>query len=111
MKDVAQETTDSANGTTYLLKLIDIARVWSREADRPLPAALFTDRFRSRIPAACCAGIRRLLEARSTPRTVSLPEQPISEEASATILGITGRNFRLFNRLLTQIERRSKSTR
>lgn len=52
--------------------------------------------------------IRRLLALaqRWTPAGVNLPDQPWAEEAiAAIIIRITGGNFRLLNRLLTQMER------
>lgn len=49
--------------------------------------------------------IRRLLAQQWTPDGVNLPEQPWAEEAIAAIIRITGGNFRLLNRLLTQMER------
>jgi len=49
--------------------------------------------------------IRRLLAQRWTPAGVNLPGQPWAEEAIAAIIRITGGNFRLLNRLLTQMER------
>jgi DNA transposition AAA+ family ATPase len=51
------------------------------------------------------AEMRFLLERRWAPVGVKLPEQAPSEEAAAAVLRITGGNFRLFHRLLTQIER------
>ena len=49
--------------------------------------------------------IRRLLEQRWTPPGVHLPQHPLDPETVATIIRITGGNFRLLNRLLTQMER------
>lgn len=48
---------------------------------------------------------RQLLERRWTPPGVRLPDHPLESEAVAAIIRITGGNFRLLNRLLTQIER------
>ena len=47
--------------------------------------------------------MRRLLTKRWTPPGVILPEMDL--EAVASVIRITGGNFRLFERLLTQIER------
>lgn len=49
--------------------------------------------------------IRRLLAQRWTPAGVNLPEQPWAEDAIAAIIRVTGGNFRLLNRLLSQMER------
>jgi DNA transposition AAA+ family ATPase len=49
--------------------------------------------------------IRRLLAQRWTPAGVNLPDQPWAEETIAAVIRITGGNFRLLNRLLTQLER------
>lgn len=49
--------------------------------------------------------IRELLDGRWTPPGVSLPQQPLDAETVAAIIRMTGGNFRLLNRLLTQIER------
>ncbi|SPF53558.1 Potential ATP-binding protein (fragment) [Candidatus Sulfopaludibacter sp. SbA4] len=46
-----------------------------------------------------------MLERRWTPPGVRLPDHPLESEAVAAIIRITGGNFRLLNRLLTQIER------
>jgi DNA transposition AAA+ family ATPase len=51
------------------------------------------------------AEIRQLLGQRWTPPGVKLPERPLDPETVAVIIRITGGNFRLLNRLLTQIER------
>jgi DNA transposition AAA+ family ATPase len=48
--------------------------------------------------------IRELLDGRWTPPGVSLPQQPLDAETLAANIRITGGNFRLLNRLLTQIE-------
>ena len=49
--------------------------------------------------------IRQLLEQGWVPPGVSLPKQPWDPETVATIVRMTGGNFRLLNRLLTQMER------
>jgi DNA transposition AAA+ family ATPase len=49
--------------------------------------------------------IRQLLEQRWTPPGVHLPQEPLDPETVAAIIRITGGNFRLLNRLLTQMER------
>ena len=49
--------------------------------------------------------IRQLLEQGWVPPGVSLPKQPWDPETVATIIRMTGGNFRLLNRLLTQMER------
>jgi DNA transposition AAA+ family ATPase len=46
-----------------------------------------------------------LLDGQWVPPGVCLPEQPFNTETVAAIIRITGGNFRLLNRLLTQIER------
>ena len=51
------------------------------------------------------AEIRQLLEQRWAPPGVHLPQQPLDQETVAAIIRITGGNFRLLNRLLTQMER------
>lgn len=49
--------------------------------------------------------IRQLLERHWTPPGVTLPGVTIDSVAAASIIRITGGNFRLLNRLLTQVER------
>jgi hypothetical protein len=49
--------------------------------------------------------VRELLDRRWAPPGVCLPQQPLDAETVAAIIRITGGNFRLLNRLLTQIER------
>jgi hypothetical protein len=51
------------------------------------------------------AEIRQLLEQGWMPPGVNLPKQPWDPETVATIIRMTGGNFRLLTRLLTQIER------
>ena len=51
------------------------------------------------------AEIHQLLEQRWTPAGVHLPEQTWDSETAAAVIRITGGNFRLLNRLLTQVER------
>jgi len=45
------------------------------------------------------------LDQRWTPPGVHLPQRPLDPETIAAIIRITGGNFRLLNRLLTQMER------
>ena len=49
--------------------------------------------------------IRQLLDRHWTPPGIHLPEHSLDPETVATIIRITGGNFRLLNRQLTQIER------
>ena len=49
--------------------------------------------------------IRQLLERHWTPPGVKLPGDAIDSATAASIIRITGGNFRLLNRLLTQVER------
>jgi len=49
--------------------------------------------------------MRQLLEQSWVPPGVNLPKQPWDPETVATIIRMTGGNFRLLNRLLTQMER------
>jgi hypothetical protein len=49
--------------------------------------------------------VRRLLEQHWAPAGVELPPTPPDPEAVAVIIRVTGGNFRLLNRLLTQIQR------
>ncbi len=45
------------------------------------------------------------MDQRWTPPGVHLPQHPLDPETVAAIIRITGGNFRLLNRLLTQMER------
>ena len=49
--------------------------------------------------------IRDLLDQRWVPPGVYLPQHSLDPETVAAIIRITGGNFRLLNRLLTQMER------
>jgi len=49
--------------------------------------------------------IRQLLDQRWTPPGVHLPQHALDSETATAIIRITGGNFRLLNRLLTQMER------
>ena len=50
--------------------------------------------------------VRQLLEQRWAPPGVTLPAaEPLEDEAIAAIVRVTGGNFRLLHRLLTQMER------
>jgi hypothetical protein len=49
--------------------------------------------------------IRQLLEGHWAPVGVELPQKPLDAETIALVIRITGGNFRLLNRLLTQIQR------
>jgi DNA transposition AAA+ family ATPase len=49
--------------------------------------------------------VRELLDRRWTPPGVHLPQKPLDEDTVTAIIRMTGGNFRLLNRLLTQAER------
>jgi len=49
--------------------------------------------------------VRRLLEQHWAPVGVKLPQRPLDAKTVAVIIRATGGNFRLLNRLLTQIQR------
>ena len=49
--------------------------------------------------------MQELLEKRWTPAGVTLPDEQLVPEAIASLIRMTGGNFRLLTRLLTQIER------
>jgi DNA transposition AAA+ family ATPase len=51
------------------------------------------------------AQMQELLEKRWTPAGVTLPDEPLIPEVVASLIRMTGGNFRLLTRLLTQIER------
>jgi hypothetical protein len=49
--------------------------------------------------------MQKLLEQRWTPIGVTLPNEPLAPEVIAKLIRMTGGNFRLLTRILTQIER------
>jgi hypothetical protein len=49
--------------------------------------------------------VRRLLDQHWAPPSVKLPKRPLDAETVAVIIRVTGGNFLLLNRLLTQIQR------
>jgi hypothetical protein len=49
--------------------------------------------------------MHELLEKRWTPAGVTLPDEPQIPDVIASLIRMTGGNFRLLTRLLTQIER------
>ncbi len=70
------------------------------------PRAVITSRsVLTYMSARRSSEIRQLLERHWTPPGVKLPGDAIDSVAAALIIRITGGNFRLLNRLLTQVER------
>jgi hypothetical protein len=65
------------------------SRIWFVHEFRPLDAT----------------EMQELLEQRWTPVGVMLPDEPFAPEVMARLIRMTGGNFRLLTRLLTQIER------
>ncbi len=61
----------------------------------------FVHEFRALPPTE----MTELLERHWTPPGVTLPDAPFSPEVVARLIRMTGGNFRLLTRLLTQIER------
>jgi DNA transposition AAA+ family ATPase len=49
--------------------------------------------------------MQKLLDQRWTPTGVTLPDQPLDPDVIAKLIRMTGDNFRLLTRILTQIER------
>jgi hypothetical protein len=49
--------------------------------------------------------VQELLEKKWTPDGVTLPDEQLLPEVIASLIRMTGGNFRLLTRLLTQIER------
>jgi hypothetical protein len=49
--------------------------------------------------------MQKLLEQRWTPVGVTLPNEPLGPEVISKLIRMTGGNFRLLTRILTQIER------
>ena len=67
----------------------------------------FVHEFRPLAAAEIC----RLLEQRWTPPGVQLPDHALDSETAAAIIRMTGGNFRLLNRLLTQDRTNSRNQR
>ena len=61
----------------------------------------FVHEFRPLDPAQ----VQELLEKKWTPAGVALPDEQLLPEVIASLIRMTGGNFRLLTRLLTQIER------
>jgi DNA transposition AAA+ family ATPase len=61
----------------------------------------FVHEFRPLDPSE----MQKLLEQRWTPVGVTLPDEPFAPEVVARLIRMTGGNFQLLTRLLTQIER------
>ena len=69
---------------------------------QPYSRVGFVHEFRS----SNATEIRRLLESRWTPAGVELPDAaPFNEEVIATVVRVTGGNFRLLHRLPAQVKR------
>jgi hypothetical protein len=85
------------------LLLLTVARARKVHADR-FPAILFPDRFVHEFRPLSAVEIRGLLAW--SLRAIELPSMAsVDQETIATIIRITGGNFRLLARLLMQIER------
>jgi DNA transposition AAA+ family ATPase len=80
-------------------------RSWTCKADRRYSQFYSRIGFVHEVRPLGAPVVRQLLEQHWAPAGVKLPQRPLDPDTVAVIIRVTGGNFRLLNRLLTQIQR------
>lgn len=77
---------------------------WNREANRSIRSSTRASVFVHEFRPLDAEQVQTLLESRWAPTGVTLPDEQLLPEVIASLIRMSGGNFRLLTRLLTQIE-------